>query len=74
MATGVVEGEAGGFLFFGIFPIARNSMLECAYQKALDSKNADYILSPALSDRWFWTPFGNGFKRGTSTNLRTTLN
>ena len=58
---GEVEGSSGGFLLLGCIPIAKNDMISRAFEEAMLSKGADYLLSPTVEERWYWTPVGNGF-------------
>ena len=58
---GQVEGSAGGFLLFGCIPIGKNDLISRAFEEAMLSKGADYLLSPTVEERWYWTPVGNGF-------------
>lgn len=59
--VGHCSNADGGFMLFGFIPIYSNGRLERAYNKCMNSVNADSLTNITVVDRWFWTPVGNGF-------------
>lgn len=60
-STGVADGHSGGFMLFGFIPINQNDRFLRAYTAALSRSNSTRLADIAISERWFWTPVGNGF-------------
>ncbi len=59
--VGHCSNADGGFQLFGLIPIYMNGRLERAYNKCMDSVDAESLTNVEVVDRWFWTPLGNGF-------------
>jgi len=59
--TGVADGHAGGFMLFGFIPLGQNDRFQRAYTSALQKSGSTRLADVIVSERWFWTPAGNGF-------------
>ena len=60
-STGVADGHSAGFLLFGVIPINQNDRFQRAYTAAVQRSGSSRITDIAISERWFWTPVGDGF-------------
>ena len=60
-STGVADGHSAGFMLLGVIPINQNDRFQRAYTSALQRSGSARITDIAISERWFWTPVGNGF-------------
>ena len=60
-STGVADAHAGGFMLFGFIPINQNSRFQRAYTAALQRSGSTRLADIVISERWFWTPVGDGF-------------
>ncbi len=60
-SNGVADGHAAGFMLLGFIPINQNSRFERAYASALSRSGSTRITDITISERWFWTPVGDGF-------------
>lgn len=60
-STGVADGHSGGFMLFGVIPINQNDRFQRAYTSALQRSGSTRLADIAISERWFWTPVGDGF-------------
>jgi hypothetical protein len=59
--TGIADGHSGGFMLMGFIPINQNHRFERAYTSALQKSGSTRLADVIVSERWFWTPAGNGF-------------
>ena len=60
-STGIADAHASGFMLLGVIPIAQNNRFERAYAAALQRSGSTRLADVVVSERWFWTPVGNGF-------------
>lgn len=70
---GEAEGSAVGIMLFNFIPIGQNTRFERAYDAAVQSKGGDVLLTPEISERWFWAWILNGYKttvKGTVIKFR----
>ena len=59
--TGVADGHSGVFMLFGFIPINQNDRFQRAYTTALQKSGSTRLADVIVSERWFWTPVGDGF-------------
>lgn len=59
-STGISEGHSGGFMLFGFIPINQNDRFQSALNTALAKLGGTRLTDVVISERWFWTPVGNG--------------
>lgn len=70
---GEAEGSAVGIMLFNVIPIGQNTRFERAYDAAVQSKGGDALLTPEISESWFWAWILNGYKttvKGTVIKFR----
>ncbi|ULA62756.1 MAG: Putative lipoprotein [Nitrospira sp.] len=60
-STGISEGHSGGFMLMGFIPINQNDRFQSALNTALAKSGGTRLTDVSVSERWFWTPVGNGF-------------
>lgn len=60
-SLGTSEGHSGGFLLFGVIPINQNDRFQSALNTATLKSGGVRLTNIVISERWFWTPVGNGF-------------
>lgn len=56
--VGETVGESSGYSLLGMIPIRTLDRFERAYEEAIESKDADALISTVLTDRSIWTPGG----------------
>ena len=47
------DGNACGFILFGIIPIGYSDVPERAYKAAIETKHGDALINPSVSDSWY---------------------
>lgn len=60
-SLGQTEGSSTGIMLLGFIPIIQNHRFERAYTSALQRSGSTRLADVIVSERWFWTPAGNGF-------------
>lgn len=60
-SLGLAEGGSGGFMLFGFIPINQNDRFQSALSAALTKSGGTRLTDVVISERWFWTPAGDGF-------------
>ena len=59
--TGVVSAHSTGLMLFQVIPINQNDRFRRALQNATAQAGGGRLTDVVISERWFWTPIGNGF-------------
>jgi hypothetical protein len=59
--TGVASAHSSGFMLFQVIPINQNTRFEKALQTATTKAGGTRLTDVVISERWWWTPVGNGF-------------
>jgi hypothetical protein len=59
--TGVASAHSTGFMLFQVIPINQNERFRRALQNATMQAGGTRLTDVVISERWFWTPVGNGF-------------
>ncbi|SPP64793.1 hypothetical protein [Nitrospira lenta] len=59
-STGISEGHSGGFMLMGFIPINQNDRFQSALNTAVAKSGGTRLTDVVISERWFWTPVGNG--------------
>ena len=60
--VGHVEGSAGGFMLFGLLPIAQNSRFQRAYEAACQQATpGGRLVNVQCWESWYWAYIGNGY-------------
>lgn len=60
-SVGISEGHSGGFMLFGFIPINQNNRFQSALNTAVAKSGGTRLTDVVISERWFWTPAGDGF-------------
>lgn len=60
-SVGISEGHSGGFMLFGFIPINQNNRFQSALNTATLKSGGTRLTDIVISERWFWTPVGDGF-------------
>lgn len=60
-SIGAVESRSTGFMLLNVIPINQNDRFEKAYDRAVAKSGGTRLTDVTISERWFWTPAGNGF-------------
>jgi len=60
-SLGLAEGNSTGFMLFGVIPINQNNRFQSALNTAMLRSGGTRLTDLAVSERWFWTPVGDGF-------------
>lgn len=59
--TGVASAHSTGLMLFQVIPINQNDRFRRALQNATMQSGGTRLTDIVISERWFWTPIGNGF-------------
>jgi len=59
--TGVASAHSTGLMLFQVIPINQNERFRKALQNATMQAGGTRLTDVVISERWFWTPIGNGF-------------
>ena len=59
--TGVASAHSTGLMLFQVIPINQNDRFRRALQNATAQSGGTRLTDIVISERWFWTPIGNGF-------------
>jgi hypothetical protein len=60
-SLGAVESRSTGFMLFNFIPINQNDRFQKAYGSVVAKSGGTRLTDVTISERWFWTPVGNGF-------------